>query len=44
MHKGPENPEGKPLYTNDNNDGNTKSTPKIQPKYSIHRDVLTHEI
>ncbi|XP_034481692.1 sulfate anion transporter 1 [Drosophila innubila] len=40
-----ENPETKPL--NNNNNGNGKSAqskPKIQPKYSIHRDVLTHEL
>ncbi|XP_034655137.1 solute carrier family 26 member 6 isoform X2 [Drosophila subobscura] len=24
--------------------GSTQSKPKIQPKYSIHRDVLTHEV
>ncbi|XP_017872821.1 PREDICTED: pendrin-like [Drosophila arizonae] len=44
MSQSSENSESKPLNTNDNNEGNTKSTPKIQPKYSIHRDVLTHEI
>lgn len=36
----------KPL-NNNNNNGNGKSAqskPKIQPKYSIHRDVLTHEL
>ncbi|KAM8708568.1 hypothetical protein ACLKA7_015531 [Drosophila subpalustris] len=42
-----ENPETKPLNNNNNNNGNGKSAqskPKIQPKYSIHRDVLTHEL
>lgn len=34
----------KPLNGNDNNNGNAKIKPKIQPKYSIHRDVLTHEV
>ncbi|XP_064547229.1 prestin-like [Drosophila montana] len=38
------NPETKPLNGNDNNNGNAKIKPKIQPKYSIHRDVLTHEV
>ncbi|XP_001353963.4 solute carrier family 26 member 10 [Drosophila pseudoobscura] len=27
-----------------NGNGSTQSKPKIQPKYSIHRDVLTHEV
>ncbi|XP_068142789.1 LOW QUALITY PROTEIN: prestin [Drosophila tropicalis] len=39
--------ETKPLNgntTNNNNNGGAQSKPKIQPKYSIHRDVLTHEV
>ncbi|KAH8233832.1 hypothetical protein KR038_010017, partial [Drosophila bunnanda] len=35
----------KPLNNNNTNgNGGVPSKPKIQPKYSIHRDVLTHEV
>ncbi|KAH8259686.1 hypothetical protein KR026_008768, partial [Drosophila bipectinata] len=36
----------KPLNNNNSNGsgGSAPSKPKIQPKYSIHRDVLTHEV
>lgn len=36
----------KPLNNNNTNGngGSVPSKPKIQPKYSIHRDVLTHEV
>ncbi|KAH8260902.1 hypothetical protein KR044_000204, partial [Drosophila immigrans] len=39
----------KPLNNNNNNGSNgsgksAQSKPKIQPKYRIHRDVLTHEL
>ncbi|KAH8376511.1 hypothetical protein KR200_010577, partial [Drosophila serrata] len=35
----------KPLNNNNTNgNGSATSKPKIQPKYSIHRDVLTHEV
>ncbi|XP_017111924.1 sulfate anion transporter 1 [Drosophila elegans] len=41
-----ENQETKPLNNNNTNGngGSATSKPKIQPKYSIHRDVLTHEV
>ncbi|EDW41944.1 solute carrier family 26 member 10 [Drosophila sechellia] len=41
-----ESPETKPLNNNNSNGngGSVISKPKIQPKYSIHRDVLTHEV
>ncbi|XP_034101746.1 sulfate anion transporter 1 [Drosophila albomicans] len=48
-----ENPETKPLNNNNNNGSNgsgtgsgksAQSKPKIQPKYRIHRDVLTQEV
>ncbi|XP_016956147.1 sulfate anion transporter 1 [Drosophila biarmipes] len=41
-----ESPETKPLNNNNTNGngGSAPSKPKIQPKYSIHRDVLTHEV
>ncbi|XP_016977750.1 sulfate anion transporter 1 [Drosophila rhopaloa] len=41
-----ENQETKPLNNNNTNGngGSAPSKPKIQPKYSIHRDVLTHEV
>ncbi|XP_017031000.1 prestin [Drosophila kikkawai] len=40
-----ESQETKPLNNNNTNgNGSASSKPKIQPKYSIHRDVLTHEV
>ncbi|ALC43484.1 Prestin [Drosophila busckii] len=42
-----ESPESKPLNGNNNNNNCkivAQSKPKFQPKYSIHRDVLTHEV
>ncbi|XP_017059088.1 solute carrier family 26 member 6 [Drosophila ficusphila] len=41
-----ESSETKPLNNNNTNGsgGSAPSKPKIQPKFSIHRDVLTHEV